>query len=1738
MFGRNGCAKGAASSCERTGRIAWLRAVTRKSLVAFLTFLLAFGSTPAQLWAEGAEGIAQTVENVAAQTGQTAGEVQEPAAGAVEQPTEPGEGAGESAAPGEGTDEAGETKEPESAREQEPAASSDAGQDKGDNAAAAGGTDGSQAPAENVAEQPVGQAATITASAQIIGTDAEGKPEIWATASGIELPEGSTAADLFAALVKKVGITADYKLFDDGYFRLDSITSPNDGRTLSYDMATDENWMLYVDGSVAWNTEAETAVASGNTVTWYYTTYGEALPDVTPSEPDQPEGNVVTASAQIIGADADGKPESWATASIELPEGSTAADLFAALVEQAGLTASYLLDDDGYFRLDSITSPNDGRTLEYDWMTDANWMLYVDGAVASGSEADTDLVDGATITWYYTTYGEPLPDLGPTEPDQPGDKTVSASIEIIGADAEGNPQRWTELSAIELPAKSTAADLSEALFKQVGITADFGESSWGWSLNTITSPFDDRVLGYDSATGKYWQLFVNGESASLGAGSIELKADDTISWVYSTYGQEKPEVGDIVVNPDAERPVWQPTWPGFATANKPTDAQTPTADAEGKWALDLDGRGSDPIYVGSYVYVASGNKLLQIDAATGKVAKSGTLQTSIDSTARMVYADGIIVVPLHGGRLQALTADALTTVWVTDELASDQQSLGTLTVRDGYVYAGTSNDSGSMGYLVCVSLADGSVRWSQESESGFYWAGSVAMGDYLVTGNDKGEVYAYDPATGKTVGTPLTLDSSIRMTLVSDGAYIYAISSQGVLYQLSVSKDGEVSVAKQVQFGKKSTSTPAIVNGKLVFGGTASNWKTALFVYDAATLTLEHEVTTLADGGDLPRGSSQSAPLVSVQGGAVYAYFTVNNTPGGVYRYKLGDNAAELIYTPAEDQQNYCMNSIIAGPDGTLYYVNDSGTLFAVGAAGSTIAPDPLTAVLSVSNTIKGSQSAQQQTFSYTVELRGEGSSKVTGTYGDLEFENGTASFTLTAGQTKHALGLPAGLSYVVTQEPVDGFASNQKAFEGVLTANGSFAADFVNTQVPGTALATLRIVGVDDPDAEAPVEENWVALTQVSFKTDSDTTAWDVFKAALDKAGYTYNAEDSEFGVYIKSITSPDGRTLENTAQAPYSYWSFLVNGKYASVGASSYYLKDGDTVELRYSVAGKTPLPEVEVDPDVVGPDWKSDWPGYATAGSATDAQTPAGAVKPSWVADDFDGYLSDPIVVNDRLYVTAGSTLYVKDAKTGKTLAAAQLAAATNSVARMVYTDGLVIVPLSGGRLQALTADKLVTKWVTEALAPVVIKGENGKDLTYDQQALTTLTVRDGYVYFGTAAADWNGTYGGWLACVNLSNGAVAWTRQNTETGYYWAGAASVGGYLVIGGDDGTLQALDPATGEVKGSCNLGAPIRSTVTAQGSTAYAVTTDGVLHRVTVGKDGSLALDGTADFGFSSTSTPTLADGKLIVGGTSDESYANAWGGMSHYGALFIIDAKTLKVERVIDSFASGKFAGDIKSAPLVSEQADGTYVYFTVNAEPGGVFRYKLGDDRAQLIYVPDEAHRNYSMSSIVCDADGVLYYVNDSGALFALAGAATGDDDLSWKGESGKDDGGDSGNTGNGGDSGQGSGSEVTTPADKTPTSGNPSGTVAPSSKPLTDAEKKAASDTTDGKTDGKKDKADAAEKDGDSAAAVSSSKRAAASQKNASGMPIAALAAGVIGVIGLIAAGAWMIASKRRGGSDAQ
>ena len=430
---------------------------------------------------------------------------------------------------------------------------------------------------------------------------------------------------------------------------------------------------------------------------------------------------------------------------------------------------------------------------------------------------------------------------------------------------------------------------------------------------------------------------------------------------------------------------------------------------------------------------------------------------------------------------------------------------------------------------------------------------------------------------------------------------------------------------------------------------------------------------------------------------------------------------------------------------------------------------------------------------------------------------------------------------------------------------------------------------------------------------------------------------------------------------------------------------------------VKGSHVVDGVVVDPSAQGPNWDSDWSGFTSADKVTEAPVPTKDAEAKWVAtlkssSEWNTSVSDPLLVGDYVYIAVGSKLYKKNVDTGETVEGgeAALVSAIDSTSRMVYTDGLILVPLSSGRLQALTVDTLTTKWVTDALP----RGTQG-----NQQSLSSVTVRDGYAYFGSADADWSNSYGGYLLCVRLTDGQVMWNKANgNSVGYYWSGMVFTGSYGVIADDSGTVSVIDPATGDVVSTLKVADRVRSTVVADGSTLYVASNDGVLHKLAVAADGTLSEVSSVKFGASSTSTPVLANGKIVVGGTTEDFFKGGYQGKYeyHYGQIAVIDAATMTVENTVCK-ADGSYirqygydaGGDVKSQPIVSVQDGQTYVYFTSNNNPGGIYRYRVGDEEAELLYTPDTANQNYCMSSISVGSDGSLYYTNDSGKLFAIKG-----------------------------------------------------------------------------------------------------------------------------------------------------
>ena len=560
------------------------------------------------------------------------------------------------------------------------------------------------------------------------------------------------------------------------------------------------------------------------------------------------------------------------------------------------------------------------------------------------------------------------------------------------------------------------------------------------------------------------------------------------------------------------------------------------------------------------------------------------------------------------------------------------------------------------------------------------------------------------------------------------------------------------------------------------------------------------------------------------------------------------------------------------------------------------------------------------------------------------------------------------------------------------------------------TITVTAKVTGVSASDADGNYTEQSVApLTELTLPADEDTTAESVLEQLMTAAGCT-NLEANAWG--LTSATMPDGRVLSTTSAAPYSYWSFFVNNGYASVGAPSYYLKNGDCVEFRYVKGDGTQKPSTApaTNPGTEHPDVDAAWNGFANggSGSSTDALTPTTKTDtPSWALNllteeqqkaGASASASDPIVANGKVYLVTGASVWGGktwnavlneiDPETGSVLRSLELGSSMDTTCRPVIAQGIILIPLSGGYLQAVSAKTFETLWYSDA---------------FTKQNLSSLTVDGDYVYINTLdywSGNGNDVQNGTVRRINIHTGAIAGSASVADGGYYWSGGLMVNGYYVVGGDYGQVRVYSADLSKLVGSIKLsGGNIRSALTVHDGYIYAVTRDdGTLHKLTIGSDGSITEAAKVQFAAYSTSTPVFSGKYAFIGGTTVNNW-KAKAKAKAKGLLSIIDLSDMSVKQITK--ADGEELGfESKGTPLVSTHDGETYVYFTLNGAKGnwpnyttggGVYMYKLGDAEATEVFVPGSGYANYCMASVVCDQFGNLYYTNDSGHLFCVKSQA---------------------------------------------------------------------------------------------------------------------------------------------------
>ena len=528
------------------------------------------------------------------------------------------------------------------------------------------------------------------------------------------------------------------------------------------------------------------------------------------------------------------------------------------------------------------------------------------------------------------------------------------------------------------------------------------------------------------------------------------------------------------------------------------------------------------------------------------------------------------------------------------------------------------------------------------------------------------------------------------------------------------------------------------------------------------------------------------------------------------------------------------------------------------------------------------------------------------------------------------------------------------------------------------TVKASVSFIGPDENGTNTV----WASTTDV--KMSDGSTAADLTEQQLKAAGLTYDSQGtSGTSFYLASITRK-GKTY-GWDQSTGRYWQFYVNGEYSQKMAGQVVLKPGDKVQWVYAADNEKPLEGLVVNPFASRPDWTASWNGFGNAGGTTleNTLTPTESASELWkvnLATAADKWVSlgDPIIAGGYVFVTTNSEL-VKIDGAGKVVARVSKGGTTTYFSRPVYADGLIISANDDGSVCAFSAETLECIWKTPALEAPAAGGR--------YQANSTMTVANGCVYaeFVTGIGASGTAAGGAMVCIDVATGKVVWSQVTTKTGsstgegYYWAGAAASGSDLVIGDESGCVKLIDGKSGKVKSSVSLsGNPVRATIVSagieDGNPAFLAVgrQPATLYKI-VREGDELRIAGSCAFANTSTSTPAVANGKAYIGGSD----------ASNNGQFTVIDLASMTVEKTLDM---GKYA-EVKASPTASVQGGNVYVYFTCNKTPGALYCFNQLAGEVAEIYTPSGSNANYCTASVIADAQGNLYYTNDSGTLFAL-------------------------------------------------------------------------------------------------------------------------------------------------------
>ena len=160
---------------------------------------------------------------------------------------------------------------------------------------------------------------------------------------------------------------------------------------------------------------------------------------------------------------------------------------------------------------------------------------------------------------------------------------------------------------------------------------------------------------------------------------------------------------------------------------------------------------------------------------------------------------------------------------------------------------------------------------------------------------------------------------------------------------------------------------------------------------------------------------------------------------------------------------------------------------------------------LSVAKTVAGNNGDTSKAFNFTVTL---GDTGMNGTFGEMTFVDGVATFVLKHGESKTAVGLPAGITYTVTEAEADkdGYTTTSVNASGSIIKDDTAEAAFTNTRNSSSSHHSTRFtLHYESNGGTSYKDESYsygttVSLDKVPIRESYTFTGWYTDEELTDK--------------------------------------------------------------------------------------------------------------------------------------------------------------------------------------------------------------------------------------------------------------------------------------------------------------------------------------------------------------------------------------------------------------------------------------------------------------------------------------------------------------------------------------------------------------------------------------------------------------------------------------------------------------